>query len=57
MEKIKKIEKSKINKVYNRPDQSGLMYKLYGKSVNIDDYSEREINEMLWVFIVIRNIC
>lgn len=47
MEKIKKIEKSKINKVYNRPDQSGLMYKLYGKSVNIDDYSEREINEML----------
>jgi len=47
MEKIKKIEKSKIDKVYNRPDRSGLAYKLYGKSEDINDYSEREINEML----------
>ncbi|KQT29550.1 hypothetical protein ASG22_19695 [Chryseobacterium sp. Leaf405] len=47
MEKIKKIEKSKINKIYNQPEKSGLAYKLYGKSENINDYSEREINEMI----------
>lgn len=47
MEKIKNIEKSKIIKVYNKPDQSGLAYKLYGKSENINDYSGREINEMI----------
>ncbi|MGE8536197.1 MAG: hypothetical protein ACN6OJ_16530 [Chryseobacterium sp.] len=47
MEKIKKIEKSRINKVYKNPESSGLAYKAWGKSENINDYSEREINEMI----------
>lgn len=47
MEKIKKIEKSRIEKVYKNPDNSGLAYKSYGKYENIIDYSEREISEMI----------
>lgn len=47
MEKIKKIEKSRIEKVYKNPDNTSLAYKSYGKYGNISDYSEREINEMI----------
>lgn len=47
MEKIRTIEKSKISKVYKNPESSGLAYKIHGKSENINDYSEREINEMI----------
>ncbi|RXM39305.1 hypothetical protein BOQ62_12480 [Chryseobacterium sp. CH21] len=47
MEKIKKIEKSRIDRIYKNPESSGLAYKVFGKSENINDYSEREINEMI----------
>ena len=44
MKKIKSIEKSRINKIYKYPESSGLAFKIYGKSQNINDYSEMEIN-------------
>lgn len=47
MEKIKSIEKSRINKIYKNPKSSGLAFKTYGKSQNINDYSEEEISEMI----------
>lgn len=47
MEKIKTINKTKLNKILKNPDASGLAYKKYGKSENIKDYSEREISEMV----------
>ena len=47
MKKIKSIEKSRINKIYKYPESSGLAFKIYGKSQNINDYSEMEINEMI----------
>lgn len=47
MENIKRVEKFKINKVYRYPEKSGLSYKNLGKSENINDYSESEINEMI----------
>lgn len=47
MEKIKELPKSIINKVRKNPDKSGLAFKKYGKSPNIQDYSDREITEMI----------
>lgn len=47
MEKLKTIEKSRINRIYSSPEKSSLLYLDYGKSKNINDYSEREITEML----------
>lgn len=48
MEELKKIQKSKINRVVNFPTESGLAFEKYGKSLNIKDYSEREISEMIF---------
>lgn len=47
MEKLKTIQKSRINRVRNFPSKSGLSFEKYGKSENINDYTEREISEML----------
>lgn len=47
MEKIRSVKKTQINQVRNHPDKSGLRFVDYGKSPDIEDYSEREIAEML----------
>lgn len=47
MEKLKTIQKSRINRVRNFPSESGLPFEKYGKSENINDYTEREISEMI----------
>lgn len=48
MEKLKKIDKSYLNKVRNAPNKSGLVFDQYGKSPNINDYTDREITEMVY---------
>ena len=48
MENLKKIDKSYINKVRQAPSKNGLAFEHYGKSPNIDDYSDREITEMVY---------
>ena len=48
MEKLKKIPQYRINKIRRNPEQSGLNFKLHGKSADIDDYTDREIIEMLY---------
>ena len=48
MEKLKTIQKSRINRVRNYPSESGLPFEKYGKSENIKDYTEREIMEMIF---------
>lgn len=48
MEKLKTIPQYRINKVKTSPDQSGLTFKEHGKSSNINDYTDREISEMLF---------
>lgn len=44
---IKLAGQSIIKSVYKHPENWGLMYKEYGKSENIKDYSEEEVSEML----------
>lgn len=48
MENLKKIDKSYINKVRNAPNKSGLLFEKYGKSSNVNDYTDREITEMVY---------
>jgi len=46
MNEIKTLTKSKLDKIKNNPESSGLAYKLYGRSKNILDYTDKEISEM-----------
>ena len=48
MEKIKLIPKFKLDRIREYPDQSNLKFKDFGKSPNINDYSDREIAEMVY---------
>jgi len=48
MKKFAKIDLEKISKIRSNPDKSPIVYKTHGKSLNIDDYSDAEIHEMLW---------
>jgi len=47
MEKLKTIQKSRINKTRNFPSENGLAFEKYGKSKDFSDYTEREISEMI----------
>lgn len=42
-----KIQKNLIQKVRHNPARSGLLHSIYGKSPNIDEYSDNEIADML----------
>ncbi|MEO5991385.1 MAG: hypothetical protein ABIP68_07080 [Ferruginibacter sp.] len=48
MKTLKKIDKSRINKVRDEPNKSGLLFEKYGKSPNISEYTDREITEMVY---------
>ncbi|WP_272151864.1 hypothetical protein [Tenacibaculum aiptasiae] len=48
MEKLKSIPKSRINKIRKSENNGGLNFKELGKSENIEDYSDREITEMIY---------
>jgi hypothetical protein len=48
MENLKNIDTNFINKVRNAPSKSGLLFEKYGKSSNINNYSDREIIEMVY---------
>jgi hypothetical protein len=48
MDLLKQKPKALINKVRRNPTESGLKLKEYGKSIDIYDYSENEISEMLF---------
>lgn len=45
---MKKIRKVIINKIRRSPETSGLRYIDYGKSIDIEQYSEEEIVEMIF---------
>ncbi|UTW66571.1 hypothetical protein KFE94_00225 [bacterium SCSIO 12643] len=52
-----KISKTQINQIKNKPNESGLVFDKYGKSQNINDYSDREISEMaLGIYKYSKNI-
>ncbi len=44
----KKINQQHINKVRKAPKKYGLLFEEYGKSSNIDDYTDTEISEMIY---------
>ncbi|MDR2270720.1 MAG: hypothetical protein LBF27_07425 [Sphingobacterium sp.] len=47
MEKIRTFQQYELNKIRKNVKDSGLQYEKFGRSLNIMDYSDREINEML----------
>lgn len=48
MEKLRQIPKYRINKIRKAPEQNGLIFRSHGKSSDINDYTDREIIEMLY---------
>lgn len=48
MEQLKKIDKSYLNSVRNKPENSGLVFEKYGKYRDINKYSDYEITEMIY---------
>ena len=47
MEKIKTFQQHELNRIRKNWSDSGLAFEKLGRSSNIADYSDREINEML----------
>ncbi|WP_312792967.1 hypothetical protein [Sphingobacterium sp.] len=47
MEKIKTFQQHELNRIRKHWNESGLAFEKFGKSSNVLDYSDREINEML----------
>ena len=47
MEKIKTFQQHELNRIRKHWNDSGLAFEKLGRSSNISDYSDREINEML----------
>ncbi|MDQ1150557.1 hypothetical protein [Sphingobacterium zeae] len=47
MEKIKTFQQHELNRIRKNWSNSGLAFEKLGRSSNISDYSDREINEML----------
>ncbi len=47
MEKIKTFQQHELNRIRKHWNDSGLAFEKLGRSANILDYSDREINEML----------
>jgi len=47
MEKIKTFQQHELNRIRKKWNDSGLAFEKFGRSSNISDYSDREINEML----------
>lgn len=47
MEKIKTFQRYELNRIRKNSSDSGLEYEKFGRSSNIMDYSDREINEMI----------
>lgn len=48
MEQLRKIPQTRINKVRNSPQDSGLAFQQHGKYSDIKKYSDREITEMIY---------
>ncbi|MFV0265797.1 MAG: hypothetical protein ACK5HT_01550 [Draconibacterium sp.] len=48
MEKLRTIPQSTINKIRRNPKNSGLAYLEYGRYSEINEYSDREITEMIY---------
>ncbi|WP_343559380.1 hypothetical protein [Sphingobacterium sp.] len=47
MEKIRTFQQYELNKIRKNGKESGLQFEKFGRSSNIMDYSDREINEMI----------
>lgn len=47
MEKIRTFQQHELNKIRKNPRDSGLEFERFGRSIDIKDYSDRELNEML----------
>ncbi|SPZ94893.1 Uncharacterised protein [Sphingobacterium multivorum] len=47
MEKIKTFQQHELNRIRKNWSESDLAFEKLGRSSNISDYSDREINEML----------
>ena len=47
MEKIRTFQQYELNKIRKNVKDSGLQFEKFGRSSNIMDYSDREINEMI----------
>lgn len=48
MEKIKNIPQLTIRKIRRAPSDSGLHFKMFGRSTELSEYSDREITEMIY---------
>jgi hypothetical protein len=47
MEKIRTFQRHELNKIRKQSTDSGLEFEKFGRSSNIMDYSDRELNEMI----------